>query len=88
MGMERIYENERIRVIWDPDKCMHSGICTGGLPQVFDMHRRPWVDTSAADVEDIKRVIDACPSGALRYEVPKKAAHSKSRDDGDATTTD
>jgi len=88
MGMERIYENERARVIWDPDKCMHSGICTGGLPRVFDMRRRPWVDISAADVQDIKRVIDACPSGALRYEVPKKAAHSKGGEGGDVTKTD
>jgi len=86
--MERIYENERIRVIWDHDKCMHSGICTGGLPRVFDMHGRPWVDISAADVDDIKSVIDACPSGALRYEVPKKTSHSKSREDGDVTTPD
>jgi omega-amidase len=88
MRMERIYENERIRVIWDPDKCMHSGICTGGLPQVFDTHKRPWVDINAADVEDLKQVIDACPSGALKYEVPKKAAHTESSERGDGTKTD
>ena len=86
--MERVYENERIRVIWDPDKCMHSAICTQGLPQVFDMHKRPWVDINAADVEDVKRVIDACPSGALRYEVPNKAARSKSGGDRDVTKTE
>ena len=86
--MERIYENERIRVIWDPDKCMHSGICTEGLPQVFDIHKRPWVDTNAADVEDMKRVIDACPSGALRYEVPNGPDHARSSGDGDVTKTE
>ena len=86
--MERIYENERIRVIWDPDKCMHSGICTGGLPQVFDIHKRPWVDIAAADVEAIKCVIDACPSGALRYEVPNEPDHARSSGDGDVTKTE
>ena len=86
--MERTYENERIRVIWDPDKCMHSGICTGDLPGVFDVHRRPWVDINAADVEDIKRVIDACPSGALRYEVPNKTARSRSGGGRDVTKTE
>jgi uncharacterized Fe-S cluster protein YjdI len=86
--VERIYENERIRVIWDPDKCMHSGICTEGPPQVFDIHKRPWVDIVAADVEDMKRVIDACPSGALRYEVPNGPDYARSGGDGDVTKTE
>ena len=68
--MKRVYENEKIRVIWDSDKCIHIANCTNGLPEVFNLNRRPWVNINAADVEEIKRTIDTCPSGALSYEVP------------------
>jgi uncharacterized Fe-S cluster protein YjdI len=68
--MKRVYENEKIRVIWDSDKCIHVANCTSGLPEVFNLNRRPWIDINAADVEEIKHAIDACPSGALSYEIP------------------
>ena len=68
--MKRTYESDKIRIFWDSDKCIHSEKCTGGLPAVFNPHRKPWIDINAADVEQIKRAIDACPSGALSYEIP------------------
>jgi len=68
--MKRVYENEKLRVHWDSDKCFHAANCTQGLPGVFDVNKRPWIDVDAADAEEIKRVIDSCPSGALTYEVP------------------
>ena len=71
--MKRVYENDKIRVFWDSDKCFHVGYCTRDLPHVFDINKRPWVDVSAADVEEIKRVIDTCPSAALSYEIPGEA---------------
>ncbi|MFH1485633.1 MAG: (4Fe-4S)-binding protein [Chloroflexota bacterium] len=68
--MKRTYGNDKIRVNWDSEKCIHIGNCTSGLPQVFDVNRRPWIDINAADVEDIKRVVDTCPTGALTYDIP------------------
>ncbi len=67
--MKRTYENDRIKVFWDSDKCYHAGFCVRDLPEVFNVQRRPWVDVSAADVGKIRRVIDSCPSAALSYEV-------------------
>jgi len=67
--MKRTYSNGKITVFWDSDKCIKSGMCDGQLPQVFDVNKRPWVNLDAADVEEIKRVIDTCPSGALSYVV-------------------
>ena len=65
--MKRTYSNDKITVLWDSDKCIKSGMCDGQLPQVFDVNKRPWVNLDAADVEEIKLVIDTCPSGALSY---------------------
>lgn len=71
--MKKVYENEHIRVFWDSDKCIHIGNCTRGLPDVFNVNKRPWVNIDAAAVADIKRVVDTCPTGALIWEVPGEA---------------
>lgn len=64
---KRDYESTSITVHWDAEVCIHSGHCAATLPRVFDPERRPWIDVSADDDEDIVRAIDGCPSGALSY---------------------
>ncbi len=66
--MERIikhYPNGEVTVVWQPDKCVHSGVCARGLPLVFDPRRRPWVDVSKATTAEIVAQVGQCPSGAL-----------------------
>ncbi len=55
-----IYDNRGI--------CSHAGYCTANLPQVFRQGKEPWIDPDAAEPDEIRRVIDMCPSGALAYE--------------------
>lgn len=66
------YSNDDITVIWKPDVCQHSGRCVMGLPQVFDIKQKPWVNIHGADTEAIKRTIQQCPTGALSYIEKKK----------------
>lgn len=61
------YENDAITVTFDPEACTHSGVCLRGLPEVFDVNRRKWIDPAAATPEAIAAVVDRCPSGALRH---------------------
>ncbi len=61
------YANDEIVVCWKPEKCIHSRNCVKGLPEVFDRGKRPWINMSGASSEEIMRVIDRCPSGALSY---------------------
>lgn len=56
-------------VIWQPKKCIHSGICVNMLPQVYNPKERPWCKPENATVEELKNQIDNCPSGALSYEL-------------------
>ncbi|MBI2830710.1 MAG: (4Fe-4S)-binding protein [Chloroflexi bacterium] len=67
--MKRTYTKGKLTVLWDSDKCMYAGMCHGQLHDVFDPDKRPWVNLEGADIEEIIRVIDTCPSGALSYEV-------------------
>jgi uncharacterized Fe-S cluster protein YjdI len=62
----REYATEEIVVEWRPSLCYHSGNCTSGLPRVFDRERRPWIDPTQANADEIEAAVDRCPSGALR----------------------
>lgn len=61
------YSNKELIVSWDPGKCIHSQECVKGLPSVFNREKRPWIDMAGASSEEIMKVIDRCPSGALSY---------------------
>jgi uncharacterized Fe-S cluster protein YjdI len=65
------YRNDNITVRYDETVCIHAGKCVHGLPQVFDVNKKPWIDVSGADADAIKRTIAQCPSGALSYEERK-----------------
>lgn len=59
------YSNGEITVTWKPNLCTHSGICARGLAEVFDPRRKPWIDLSKADAQQIIEQVKKCPSGAL-----------------------
>jgi uncharacterized Fe-S cluster protein YjdI len=66
-GPAREYTNEAITVYWEPEYCIHTAACITGLPDTFDPGRRPWVDISTATADDIARVVQRCPTGALNF---------------------
>ncbi|MGE3578117.1 MAG: (4Fe-4S)-binding protein [Vicinamibacterales bacterium] len=61
------YESDEMVVTFDPARCQHTAICLRGLPQVFDIKRKRWIDVTAASADAIAAQVDACPSGALQY---------------------
>lgn len=63
----RVYDDGRIRVMWDATLCIHTAICLRRLPEVFDVQARPWIDLGGAAAEEIAATIRACPTGALVY---------------------
>jgi uncharacterized Fe-S cluster protein YjdI len=65
--MMKEYTNGELTVFWNPEKCIHARECVKGLPQVFSHERTPWVNMKGASSEEIMKVIDRCPSGALTY---------------------
>jgi uncharacterized Fe-S cluster protein YjdI len=61
------YDNSEVVVIWQPEKCTHSGNCVRGLPTVFKPKSKPWIDVGNASSEELVNQIKNCPSGALGY---------------------
>ena len=59
------YTKDGVTVLWQPGKCIHSGICASGLHEVFDPSKTPWIDMNKADTDRIIEQVSKCPSGAL-----------------------
>lgn len=65
----RSYAGRGITVHDNRSICSHAGVCWRGLPTVFSPDKRPWIDPDGAGPEEIIRVVEGCPSGALSYSV-------------------
>jgi uncharacterized Fe-S cluster protein YjdI len=63
----REYATDRITVLWNAERCIHSANCVRSLGVVFDPRRRPWVDVDAAEPDAIAAAILRCPTGALHF---------------------
>lgn len=57
-----------LTIVWQPKKCIHSGVCVKMLSKVYHPKERPWIKPENATVEELKKQIHNCPSGALSYE--------------------
>ena len=66
------YDNGEITVIWQPGLCVHSANCVKGLPKVFNLAQKPWINVQGADTETIISQVNKCPSGALSFLWNKK----------------
>jgi predicted GNAT family acetyltransferase/uncharacterized Fe-S cluster protein YjdI len=59
------YSNGEITILWQPEKCIHSGICVKTLPKVYNPQERPWIKLENASSEELINQVATCPSGAL-----------------------
>ncbi len=67
MGKTVEYTNGEVTVIWEPERCMHSGICFSLLPEVYKPKERPWINPENCSTEKFIEQIGMCPSAALSY---------------------
>lgn len=71
------YSNGEVTIVWKPGICIHSGICSHGLPGVFDPGRKPWIVPEAADTVSIIGQVKKCPSGALSFHMDNETVSHK-----------
>ena len=63
----RDYTGEAVTVTFDSVRCIHAQECIKGLPGVFNLDARPWIQPDAAEANELIEVVERCPSGALTY---------------------
>lgn len=68
----KLYRGPVVDVSFDGELCRHAAECVRGMPAVFDVQARPWINPEAAAdgpaAELLREVVGRCPSGALRIE--------------------
>jgi uncharacterized Fe-S cluster protein YjdI len=60
------YDADGALVTFDPNVCIHSGVCLRTLPRVFDVSEKRWIRPERASVDEIVAAVGKCPSGALQ----------------------
>lgn len=65
-GLSLLYRR-KIDVYFNTAICQHSGNCVRGNGKLFNLKRKPWIMPDEVDVVTVVKVIDTCPSGALKY---------------------
>lgn len=63
----RKYTGEEIDIYYNKDICAHVGNCVRGNSAVFEVGRRPWIIPDNGDAKGDARVINTCPTGALKF---------------------
>ncbi|MGW7757488.1 (4Fe-4S)-binding protein [Streptomyces violaceusniger] len=66
---KKTYQAQSISVTFEARRCLHAAECVQGLPEVFDIAKRPWIQPDNATAERLAEVVRRCPSGALQYEL-------------------
>ena len=61
----KTYTNGDVIILWQPEKCIHSGVCVKTLPQVYNPKERPWIKPENATSQELISQVARCPSGAL-----------------------
>jgi len=65
----QLYENDEISVTFAPDVCRHTGVCVRGLPRVFAIKEKRWIQLEHASAQEIAAQVARCPSGALQCQL-------------------
>ena len=63
------YEGEHISIYNNPLICSVAEHCHNELETVFNIQHTPWIAPNEDRLENIKAVIEKCPSGALSYAI-------------------
>lgn len=64
----RQYTGSEINVSYNKKLCIHAAECVRGLPSVFDVNKRPWVQPDQATSDEVAEIVARCPTGALKFQ--------------------
>jgi uncharacterized Fe-S cluster protein YjdI len=65
------YSKEDIKIVWEHEKCSHSGVCAKTLAAVFKPKEKSWIQPENASKQEIIDCVLKCSSGALRIQTEK-----------------
>lgn len=67
MSDKTIFNGEEIEVEWDGRLCIHIGECGRSSGDLFVGGRNPWCIPDLSSKQEVREIVERCPSGALTY---------------------
>ena len=61
------YSGNEIDVTWDSRLCIHISECGNAKGDLFVMGRDPWCTPDISSKEEVREIVERCPTGALSY---------------------
>ena len=74
------FKGKQMDVAWDSRLCIHVAECGKAAGSLFVGGRKPWCQPDLAETEEIRDVVERCPTGALSYQDKSgagEAAHAE-----------
>ncbi len=68
------YKNDKLVVRYDPAICIHAGECVRGLPSVFNLSRKPWIDVNGVSAAAVIEQVTRCPLGGANLSTARRGA--------------
>ena len=69
----RDYTGDAVTVTFDSMRCIHAQERIKGLPGVFNVDARPWIQPNeAGSTGELVEVVERCPSGAADLPPPRR----------------
>lgn len=69
----KAYRGKDVVVTYDKDACIHAGECVKGLPGVFNVDARPWIQPDNAAADEVRNIVAKCPTAALQIQADEGA---------------
>jgi len=63
------YEGKEINVIFNRSICSGAGTCVRNYPKIYKSASEDWINPDGDNVDEVKKSVIQCPSGALSYEI-------------------
>jgi CDGSH-type Zn-finger protein/ferredoxin len=71
------YEGKDINIVFNRSICSGAGNCVRNFSKIYKNASENWIFPDEDSVEQVKKSIRSCPSGALSYETNKKTTLEK-----------
>jgi len=78
------FHGNRVDVQWDGRLCIHIAECGNAAGDLFEGGRDPWCIPDNCSSDDVREIVERCPTGALTYR-DKSGAHETAPVENDVT---
>lgn len=71
------YNGKEINIIFNRSICAGAGTCVRNFPKIYKNASEDWINPDGDSIDEVKKSIKQCPSGALSYEFKDESSNEK-----------